>query len=294
MGGDEDGAALGPTMIDNSISVRRDLLQGAWLGHAVHPLLVEVPIGTWMSAAVLDLAGGERARDGAQLLTGVGLLAVVPTALTGWAEYPQGGRRSRRVAVVHAGANGLGAGLQLASWGARRSGHHRLGAALGLASLSLVGAAGYLGGHLAAARKVGSHDPSFGPDPADAPGTDAPGTAAFHVAADGSFSGLRDTGRSPAREVVEVQVVTLDGLASLRERQVDLLKIDVEGFEGAVLAGARERIRRAFDVHVAEVQCLLQVVARITQRIRLVERQLAVERHVCAELGDAFLVSAGV
>ncbi|WP_082176969.1 DUF2231 domain-containing protein [Arsenicicoccus sp. oral taxon 190] len=156
---------------------RRDLLQGAWLGHAVHPLLVEVPIGTWMSAAVLDLAGGERARDGAQLLTGVGLLAVVPTALTGWAEYPQGGRRSRRVAVVHAGANGLGAGLQLASWGARRSGHHRLGAALGLASLSLVGAAGYLGGHLAAARKVGSHDPSFGPDPADAPGTaGTPGT----------------------------------------------------------------------------------------------------------------------
>ncbi|MFI8193635.1 (2Fe-2S)-binding protein, partial [Streptomyces sp. NPDC085946] len=29
----------------------RDLLHGRWLGHPVHPLMVQVPIGSWMSAA---------------------------------------------------------------------------------------------------------------------------------------------------------------------------------------------------------------------------------------------------
>lgn len=142
--------------------LRRDVLQGAWLGHALHPLLVEVPMGTWMSAAVLDLAGGRGARQSAQLLTGLGLVAALPTALSGWAEYAEAGPRARRVGVVHAGANGLAAGLQLGSWAARRSGRHGLGRVLCLVGMGLAGAGGFLGGHVAVARKVGTHDPSFG------------------------------------------------------------------------------------------------------------------------------------
>lgn len=144
--------------------LRRQVLQGAWLGHALHPLLVEVPMGTWMSATLLDLAGDDASRDGARLLTGVGVLAAVPAALSGWSEYAETDTRSRRVGVVHAIANGAGAGLQVASWVARRNGQHRLGAALGLVALGAVGAGGFLGGHLAAARKVGTHDPSFIPE----------------------------------------------------------------------------------------------------------------------------------
>lgn len=48
----------------------RDVLHGRWLGHPVHPLMVQVPIGTWMSAAVLDLRPG-RFRE-AGLLVGAG------------------------------------------------------------------------------------------------------------------------------------------------------------------------------------------------------------------------------
>jgi hypothetical protein len=33
----------------------KSALDGAWLGHAVHPILVVVPIGAWTSATVLDL-----------------------------------------------------------------------------------------------------------------------------------------------------------------------------------------------------------------------------------------------
>src|SRR5881227_1478883 len=33
----------------------KDALSGTWLGHAVHPMLTDVVIGSFMSASVLDL-----------------------------------------------------------------------------------------------------------------------------------------------------------------------------------------------------------------------------------------------
>ena len=40
----------------------RDLLHGVPAGHPVHPVLVQIPLGTWTSAALLDLMpDGERA-----------------------------------------------------------------------------------------------------------------------------------------------------------------------------------------------------------------------------------------
>src|ERR1700759_3225627 len=38
----------------------RDLLHGTWLGHALHPVLVQLPVGSFISAAVLDLLPGTR------------------------------------------------------------------------------------------------------------------------------------------------------------------------------------------------------------------------------------------
>ncbi|MFD7554627.1 hypothetical protein ACFV9E_08855 [Streptomyces sp. NPDC059835] len=38
----------------------RDLLRGRQLGHPVHPVLVQVPIGCRLSASVLDLVPGTR------------------------------------------------------------------------------------------------------------------------------------------------------------------------------------------------------------------------------------------
>ena len=30
----------------------KDLLHGTWLGHPVHPVLVQVPVGSWISACI--------------------------------------------------------------------------------------------------------------------------------------------------------------------------------------------------------------------------------------------------
>lgn len=141
---------------------RASVLRGEWLGHAVHPLLTDLVIGTWASATILDLFGGAESSKAAQRLVGTGLLAVGPTAWTGWAEWSAAGPRAKRIGLVHAVTNGVAIGLFTASWVARRRGRHASGAGLGLAGAAVSGGGAYLGGHLAAARKVGSRHPAFG------------------------------------------------------------------------------------------------------------------------------------
>jgi hypothetical protein len=94
---------------------RAAVLRGDWLGHAVHPLLTDLVLGTWTSASLLDLFGGTESSAAAQRLIGAGLLAVGPTAWAGWAEWSAAGPRDQRVGLVHAVTNALAIGLYAAS-----------------------------------------------------------------------------------------------------------------------------------------------------------------------------------
>lgn len=76
------------------------------------------------------------------------------------------------------------------------------------------------------------------------------GIASFRVAADSSFSGLKDTGRSVTVGQIDVEVIALDAFAPLARLSADLIKIDVEGGEQAVLRGARNLLARSPDVLV--------------------------------------------
>jgi uncharacterized membrane protein len=134
----------------------RDVLRGGWLGHALHPLLTDVPIGAWASALVLDLAGGSSAESAADLLVGVGLAAVAPTALAGWSDWGESSTpEQRRVGVVHAAANIAAAGMFAASLMRRRERRRGSAKLLSLAGACALGVGGYLGGHLSYARGVG-------------------------------------------------------------------------------------------------------------------------------------------
>jgi len=144
---------------------RGSVLRGDWLGHAVHPVLTDVVIGTWTSASVLDLIGGPDSTAAAQRLVGAGLLAVGPTAWTGWAEWSTAGPREKRVGLVHAVTNGVALGVYAGSWYARRRGRHSAGAGLALAGVAVSSVGAYLGGHLVGARKVASHDPAYNGGP---------------------------------------------------------------------------------------------------------------------------------
>jgi nitrite reductase/ring-hydroxylating ferredoxin subunit len=121
----------------------RDVLHGVRLGHPLHPVLVQVPLGTWLSAALIGMSpGGERA---ARRLTIVGLAATGPAALTGATDWAEQHEQHLRVGMVHAAANWAAAGLFAASLGCRG---HRAGQAMRLAGLTVASAGGLLGGHL--------------------------------------------------------------------------------------------------------------------------------------------------
>ena len=148
----------------------KDVLSGTWMGHALHPLLTDIPIGTWTSATLLDLFGGAASRPAAQKLIGVGLAAAAPTAWTGWSDWADtepGNDPVRRVGIVHAIANGAAAVLYGASFAARRRGAHTAGVLLGLAGAGAMGAGGYLGGDLVLAKGVGVNETLFDEAPSD-------------------------------------------------------------------------------------------------------------------------------
>ncbi len=138
--------------------VARDALHGVWLGHPLHPLLTDLPIGAWTSATIVDFVGGRRGARAAQLLVGFGCLSAIPTALAGAADWsrsdrrrPTGRARPRGVELGRAGA--LRVVVERAPQGSARA-----------AASSSVSAAprprrcgGYLGGHLVYRRSVGAN-----------------------------------------------------------------------------------------------------------------------------------------
>ena len=131
-------------------------LRGEWLGHALHPLLTDIPLGCWTSASVLDVLGGKAARPAAQRLVGLGVLTALPTALSGLVDLAAvDDRRLRRVGAVHASGNSVALLTYLMSWRARRHDHHLRGALLALAGGTVATFTGYLGGHLSFGRGVG-------------------------------------------------------------------------------------------------------------------------------------------
>jgi nitrite reductase/ring-hydroxylating ferredoxin subunit len=121
----------------------RDALYGVWLGHPLHPMLAQAPIGLWLSASALDAwPGGERASRRLVLL---GLAAAAPAALAGAVDWSEQHEQQMRVGTVHAMANGAAVGLYLASLASRTRPVSR---ALRLAGLATAGVAGLLGGHI--------------------------------------------------------------------------------------------------------------------------------------------------
>lgn len=139
----------------------KNLLSGTWLGHQLHPMLTDLPIGAWVMAAALDWTAPKSGAKSARRLVGLGILAAVPAAATGASDWAETYGAEQRVGVVHALTNSAGLVLQSASWLARRRGRRVTGMALSTAGLGITLAAGYLGGHLSFIRGVGVNHTAF-------------------------------------------------------------------------------------------------------------------------------------
>jgi uncharacterized membrane protein len=131
--------------------VPKRVLSGAWLGHALHPILTDLPIGAWTSSVLLDWTGGSDSQSASDRLVLTGVLAAGATVASGWSDWAdaeQDDAAVRRSGLVHAAANATATVLMIGSYFARKQGARRRGRLLSLAGSAALGAGGWLGGHL--------------------------------------------------------------------------------------------------------------------------------------------------
>jgi nitrite reductase/ring-hydroxylating ferredoxin subunit len=141
------GRAVQPRLV-------RNILSGTPIGHPLHPVLTDLPIGAWSMAAVLDAVGGQASEPAADLLVAVGIATALPTAAAGLNDWSDTQGKPRRIGLVHAAANTAALCFYTSSAVARASEHRGLGKMLGLAGLSVLMFGGFLGGHLSYANAV--------------------------------------------------------------------------------------------------------------------------------------------
>jgi nitrite reductase/ring-hydroxylating ferredoxin subunit/uncharacterized membrane protein len=146
----------------------KDLLHGSFLGHPLHPLLTDIPIGAWTVAAAcdaLDVVGIRRYRDAADVAIVIGALGAVGAAVTGLADWSDTKDEPQRLGMLHAILNSASLTSYITSLIARRSGARRLGIATAFAGYGLMSLAAYLGGELSFGMQLGVKHTAIPIDP---------------------------------------------------------------------------------------------------------------------------------
>src|SRR5688500_18060487 len=132
----------------------KNFLHGTWLGHPLHPVLVQVPVGSWTSAGLLDAI--PPLRPAATVLIGTGVAAAVPAALSGAADWSEQGIGVRRLGALHAVSNTVALGLYVGSPVARAKGRGGLGRVLSYTGLGIATGSAAVGGHMSYAQSSGA------------------------------------------------------------------------------------------------------------------------------------------
>jgi len=131
----------------------KNFLHGTWLGHPLHPVLTDIPVGAWTAALFYDLVGEERAAD---IAIGVGLVGALGSAVTGLTDWSETDDRARSVGLVHGTLNVVATALYTASLLMRKEKTSRQSAiALSTLGYATAFASAYLGGHLVFSEQVG-------------------------------------------------------------------------------------------------------------------------------------------
>jgi nitrite reductase/ring-hydroxylating ferredoxin subunit/uncharacterized membrane protein len=146
----------------------KNLLSGTWLGHPLHPLLTDVPIGAWTVALACDAleVGSQRAvfAPGADAAVALGLGGALGAALSGLSDWHFTLDRPRRLGLAHGLLNLSATGLYGASLVARLRGARGCGRSLALIGYAVTTVAAYLGGELVYGERLGvDHAPQGAP-----------------------------------------------------------------------------------------------------------------------------------
>jgi nitrite reductase/ring-hydroxylating ferredoxin subunit/uncharacterized membrane protein len=147
----------------------KNFLHGTWLGHPLHPVLTDVPVGAWTAALVFDTldarAGGRRWHRRADGAIAIGIGGAAAAALAGLTDWQHVDGPPRRTGLAHAALNTVALGLYSGSLLLRRRGARAAGRALAGAGFGALVAAAYLGGRLVYHDRVGvDHAQREGPE----------------------------------------------------------------------------------------------------------------------------------
>jgi nitrite reductase/ring-hydroxylating ferredoxin subunit/uncharacterized membrane protein len=138
-------------------------LNGVWLGHPLHPVLTDIPIGAWSTAVALDAlesgTGNRKFGKGADAAIVMGAAASVATAAAGITDWQHLSGEPRRVGMLHALLNTVTLVLFGASLAARSTRNRALGRKLALFGFSTLTLGAFFGGDLTYRLKIGTkHD----------------------------------------------------------------------------------------------------------------------------------------
>jgi len=131
----------------------KTFMHGTWLGHPLHPVITDIPLGAWTLAVVFDIIYLVKGTHGwvsaADVSIVVGLLGALGAAVTGYTDWNETVDRERRVGVAHGLLNTVVIVIYLVSLSIRLSGSGRgLAIVLALVAYVLVLTAAFLGGEL--------------------------------------------------------------------------------------------------------------------------------------------------
>jgi nitrite reductase/ring-hydroxylating ferredoxin subunit/uncharacterized membrane protein len=135
----------------------KNALHGVWLGHPLHPVVTDVPIGAWTTALALDAAanGDPGMRRAATFAIGVGLAGAVGAAVTGLTDWSETDGQSRRAGLVHGLLNLTATTLFATAFTLRRKDSHDGGRKCAWTGYAIALGAAYLGGDLVYGQRIG-------------------------------------------------------------------------------------------------------------------------------------------
>jgi nitrite reductase/ring-hydroxylating ferredoxin subunit/uncharacterized membrane protein len=135
----------------------KNFLSGTWIGHPLHPISKDVPIGAWTMAAIFDLLdaydGDGSLQRAADIAVGSGIAGALAAAVSGFADWSDTNGRARRIGILHAALNVSSVALYAGALASRPNRASRVRLAFCGYAVMLLGA--YLGGHLVFGVQIG-------------------------------------------------------------------------------------------------------------------------------------------
>ncbi len=137
----------------------KDAMHGVWLGHPLHPVFTDIPLGAWTAGMVLDAVGSTRDdsafEEAGDVAIAVGLAGAVAAAVTGLTDWSETDGQARRTGLLHGLLNITATTLYAAAYLLRRNGSRAAGRNCAIAGYSVAVGAAWLGGDLVYDQRIG-------------------------------------------------------------------------------------------------------------------------------------------